>query len=223
MKASVNRAANNPSGGSQPHQTAADIGTLAKLPPELRNRIYKFVLVEEKPVKLQSYQPSDKLYYKKNGRLTSRFADKEVAPVNHNRDSQHRGQHWNGMFWTEIPSKTALTQVNKKLNSETSSILYGCNTFDFTTTVALERFLNQIGNNKQYLRTVGLSCSPLGHVFASGNRAMVALQVATSLHTLSVTNFPIEHIDTSSDRVRLCIREHVEMFSPLLISLHATL
>lgn len=223
MKASACRAANTASGGFQPHQTPAGMGTLETLPPELRNRIYKFVLVEEKPVKLQSYQPSDKLYYRTSGKLTSRFADKEVAPVNHYRDLQHRGQHWNGMFWTEIPNKTALTQVNKQLNSETSSILYGCNTFDFTTTVALERFLNQIGNNKRYLRIVGLSCSPLGHVFASGNRAMVALQVATSLHTLSVTNFPIEHIDISSDRVRLSIREHVEMFAPLLTSLHATL
>lgn len=147
------------------HLTASSLISLRRAWAPLRsflrsseNRIYKFVLVEENPVKLQSYQPSEKLYYNINGRLTSRFADKEVAPVNHSRDSQHRGQHWNGMFWTEIPSKTALTQVNKQLNSEASSILYGCNTFDFTTTVALERFLNQIGDNKKYLRAVGLSC-----------------------------------------------------------------
>lgn len=51
---------------------------------------------------------------------------------------------------------------------------------------------------------------------------MTALTLATSLHTLSVTNFPIEHIDISSDRVRLSIREHVEMFAPLLTSLYAS-
>jgi hypothetical protein len=218
MKASANSAAH-----VQPHQTVADLGTLEKLPAELRNRIYKFVLVEKDRVKLQSYQPSDKLYYKTNGKLTSRVADKEVAPVDHHRDSQHRGQRWNGMEWVEIPSKTALTMVNKLLNSETSSILYGCNTFDFTTTVSLERFLNQIGDNKKHLRAVGLSCSPVGHVFASGSRAMTALTVATSLHTLSVTNYPVEHIEVDSELVKRSIRDHVEMFAPLLTSLHASL
>lgn len=223
MKASANRASNNASDGVRPHQTVADLGTLAKLPAELRNRVYKFVLVAEDRVKLQSYQPSDKLYYKTNGKLTSRIADKEVAPVDHHRDSQHRCQRWNGMEWVEIPSKTALTMVNKLLNSETSSILYGCNTFDFTTTVSLERFLNQIGDNKEHLSAVGLSCSPVGHVFASGSRAITALTVATSLHTLSVTNYPVEHIEVDSELVRRSIRDHVEMFAPLLTSLHASL
>jgi hypothetical protein len=223
MKASAERAANNASSGLQHHQTVADLGTLENLPAELRNRIYKFVLFEEDRVKLQSYQPSDKLYYKTNGKLTSRVAEKEVAPVDHHRDLQHMGQRWNGMEWAELPSKTALTMVNKLLNSETSSILYGCNTFDFTTTVSLERFLNQIGDNKKHLRAVGLSCSPVGHVFASGSRAMTALTVATSLHTLSVTNYPVEHIEVNSELVKRSIRDHVEMFAPLLTSLHASL
>ena len=217
------RATNQLSGGHQPTQTTTGIGTLDKLPPELRNRIYKFVLVEEERVKLQSYQPSGELQYVTNGKATSRVADKEVAPVDHKRDSKHRGQKWDGKQWIEIPCKTALTMVNKQLNAETASVLYGCNTFDFTTTVSLERFLNQIGNNKQHLRAIGLSCSPVGHVFASGSRAMAALTMATSLHTLSVTNFPVEHVDIESQRVRNSIKDHVEMFAPFLTSLHAVL
>jgi len=217
------RAANNQPGGVQPRQTPAGMGTLDKLPPEIRNRIYKFVLVESERVKLQSYQPTDKLHYVVNGKRTSRIADKEVAPVDHKRDSDHRGQKWNGDEWIEIPSKTALTMVNKQLNAETSSILYGFNDFDFTTTVSLERFLNQIGDNKKYLRAVGLICSPTGHQLASGSRAMTALMVARSLHTLSVTHLAIEIMDVHSEIVKLSIQDHVEMFAPLLSSLHASL
>lgn len=219
----TNYATHDVAASGQPHQSAADIGTLAILPPELRNRIYKFVLVEVERVKLQSYQSSDKSHYVVDGKPTSRVVDREVAPVNHKRDSKHRAQQWNGEEWTKIPSKTALTMVNKQLNAETSSILYGCNTFDFTTTVSLERFLNQIGDNKKYLRAVGLACSPVGHVFASGSRAMTALTAATSLHTLSVTNLPVEHIEMDSELVKRSIRDHVEMFAPLLTSLHAPL
>lgn len=221
--ARTSRAAHNVDAGGEPHQTAADIGTLAILPSELRNRIYKFVLVEEEHVKLQSYQPSDKSHYVVDGKPTSRVVDREVAPVDHKRDSKHRGQQWNGEEWIEISSKTALTMVNKQLNAETSSVLYGCNTFDFTTTVSLERFLNQVGDNKKYLRAVGLACSPVGHVFASASRAMTALTAATSLHTLSVTNSPVEHIEMDSELVKRSIRDHVEIFAPLLASLHAPL
>jgi len=206
------RAANNQPGGVQPRQTPAGMGTLDKLPPEIRNRIYKFVLVESERVKLQSFQPNDKQHYVVNGKWTSRVADKEVAPINHKRDSEHRGQIWNGCRWIEIPSKTALTMVNKQLIAEISSILYGFNDFDFTTIVLLERFLNQIGDNKKYLRAVG-----------SGSRAITALTVARSLHTLSVTHLAIEILDIHSDLVKLSIIDHVEMFAPLLSVLHASL
>ena len=209
----------------QPTQAEKDFGTLAKLPPELRNRIYKFVLVKDGRVKLQCYQPQEgNLHYVRNGKRTWRVADREVAPVGHKRDPDHRGQYWERWGgWKEIPSKTALTMVNKKLNSETSSVLYGCNTFDFTTTVALERFLKLIGDNKKHLRAVGLSCSPVGHALASGSRAMTALMVAKSLHTLSLTNFPVEHIEMELQLARNSIKDHVEMFAPLLISLHTSL
>ena len=210
----------------QPTQAEKDFGTLAKLPPELRNRIYKLVLVKDGPVKLQCYQPPgklDSLQCVRDGKRIFRVADEYVAPVGHKRDPDHRGRYWNGWRWIEIPSKTALTMVNKKLNSETSSILYGCNTFDFTTTVALERFLNLIRNNKQHLRAVGLSCSPVGHSLASGNRAVTALMAANSLHTLRLTNCPVEHIQMDLQLVRNSIKNHVEMFAPLLASIHASL
>ena len=113
--------------------------------------------------------------------------------------------------------------VNKQLNAGTSSILYGFNDFDFTTTVALDRFVNQIGDNKKYLRAVGLMCSPPGHVFAVGTRTMTALTVARSLHTLSVTNLPIEHMNVYSDLMKFSLKDHVEVFAPVLTSLYASL
>ena len=201
----------------------ASIGTLDKLPPELRNRIYEMVLVEPERVKLQCYQPPDKQYYVTNGKATSRTARDEVAPVNHKRNSRYRGQQWDGKKWKEVPSTTALTQVNKQLNAETSSVLYGSNFFDFTTTAALERFLKQIGNNKQQLRAVGLSYHPYGHSITAGDRAVVALTAAQSLHTVSLTNFPIEHVDPKSIRMRRSVIDYVEMFAPLLTSLHTRL
>jgi predicted SpoU family rRNA methylase len=50
------RAANNKTGGVQPHQAMVGMGTLEKLPPEIRNRIYQMVLVEVDRVTLQCYQ-----------------------------------------------------------------------------------------------------------------------------------------------------------------------
>lgn len=217
--ARANRAANNVSAGGQ-LQTAAGIGTLDKLPPEIRNRIYKMVLVNEERVKLQSYQPLAKLHYVTNGQATSRTSHDEVAPVDHKRNTSHRCQQWDGKRWIEVPSKTALTRVNKQLHAETSSILYGFNFFDFKTTSALERFLKQIGNNKQHIRTVGLSYHPYGHSITAGDRAVVALLAAQSLHTLSLTNFPIEHVDPKSQRISRSVVDYVEMFAPVLTSLH---
>lgn len=95
------------------HQSVASMGTLDNLPPEIRNRINKMVLVEPERVKLQCYQPLDKLTYVVNGKAASRTARDEVAPVDHKRISRHRGRQWIGKEWIEVPSKTALTQVNR--------------------------------------------------------------------------------------------------------------
>ena len=212
----LNRA--NASNGSQ----SVGIGDLEILPPEIRNKIYKMVLVEAESVKLQYYQPIEKLHYVINGKTTSRRAGVEVALVSHKRISTHRGQQWVGNKWIEVPSNTALLQVNKQLNAEASSILYGFNSFDFTTTKALESFLKQIGDNKQHLREIGLSYAPSGHSMSAGRRATTALLAAKSLHTLKLTNIPVENIRADSQLVTDYISDHVEMFLPLLTSLHAS-
>jgi len=190
--------------------------------------IYEMVLVKPDSVKLKSYQPQDKLHYVLNGNAISRdarVAGQTVAPIDHKRNPKRRGQQWDGKEWVEIPSKTALTLVNKRINAETTSILYGCNTFDFTTTVALERFLTQIGNNKQHLRAVGLMYTPKGHLFGAGLRAMTALTAASSLQTLSLSNFPVNsmNIDADSEYLSESFRVFVQMLLPVLRSLHATL
>lgn len=57
----------------------------------------------------------------------------------------------------------------------------------------------------------------------AGGRAAVALTVAPKLRTVSLTNFPIEHINAKSKRMRESIIDYVEMFAPLLTSLHTSL
>jgi hypothetical protein len=226
--ARTKRDANKPSpvrrsGPGQPNQTVAGMGDFGRLPPEIRNRIYELLLHEPQVVKLQSYQPRDKLSYMVDGEVTSRLASNEVAPVNHKRNTAHRGQEWDGEKWVEVPSKLALLQVNKHINAEISSMLYGFNSFEFTTSIALERFLQQIGDNKQYLREVGLTFHPGGYVAVAGRRAMLALIAAKNLHTVSLSNVPVETIEADAYYARTYLTMYVQMCLPRLAPLHATL
>lgn len=147
----------------------ADCGDLEKLPPEIRNEIYALALVQAEPFALCNFDGDQKRLGESAGRgrnapkMNKEWArsDKaKVAPVGHRRNRKARGYTGVGSKYVEVPSNVALTRVNKQLNVETSSVLYGFNFFNFKTTCALERFLKQIGNNKQHLRTVGLSYHP---------------------------------------------------------------
>lgn len=139
MTAQNKKDANNPipvkvSHEIQPQQTVADLGDLGKLPPELRNKIYEIVLAQPAVVKLQSYEARKQRYVGDAEATPSHRVHHQVAPVDHKRNPAHRGQQFVAGKWIEVPSKTALVQVNKALNAETSSILYGFNSFDFTST-----------------------------------------------------------------------------------------
>lgn len=206
-----------------PPKAPADLGNFGLLPPELRNRIYNYFLLVPESVKLQSYQPRGELHYVIDGKPMSRVVGQEVAPIDHKRKTDHRGQQLVGKdTWTEIPSKTALSQVNKQMRAEACSILYGSNSFEFTNVKALQRFLIQIGENKKHLRAVGLLWSRRGanpdqdH----GRRVFQDLIAAKSLHTLSICEFTLSDDPVYKARY---IYQHVWMFLPLLRSLHNTL
>jgi hypothetical protein len=200
----------------QPQHTSAGLGDLEKLPAEIRNKIYKLLLVEPGRFNLQTYQPHSELQYMIDGKPISRVAGQEVAPVDHKRNTKHRCQKIVKNGWVEVPSSTALVQLNKAVQAETSSILYGSNKFEFTTTKALDRFLIQIGENKKYLREVGLRWLPYGHDAVTGHRAMMALVAAKSLHTVSICGFPASR---SERYTRIYMRTHVLMCLPVLKSL----
>lgn len=202
---------------SKPQLPVADLGDLSRLPPELRNKIYEMVLTQPATVKLQSYEARKPRYVEElEDEAPSHHARHQVAPVDHKRNPAHRGQQFVAGKWVEVPSKTALVQVNKVLNAESSSILYGFNSFEFTSTLALERFLIQIRGNKLFLRSVGLQWTPSGHSLPAGRRAMEALLSAKSLHTVSLTSVPIHNDRIDSELTRTHIRQHVEMFLPIL-------
>lgn len=206
-----------------PPKAPAGLGNFGLLPPELRNRIYNYFLLEPESVKLQSYQPRGELHYVINGKPMSRVVGQEVAPIDHKRKTERRGQELVGKdTWIEIPSKTALSQVNKQMRAEACSILYGSNSFEFTNVKALQRFLTQIGDNKKYLRAVGLRWSRRGAnpELLHGRRVFRDLIVAKSLHTLSICEFPLNDDPVYKARY---IRRHVWMCLPLLRSLHKTL
>jgi hypothetical protein len=212
--------ANNPPQATPPvqpqqPQTPAGLGDLGILPPEIRNRIYNLVLPQPERFNLQTYQPHGKLQYVIVGKPTSRVAGQEVAPVDHKRKTEHRCQKRANNEWFEVPSSTALLQLNKQFHAETSSILYGSNKFEFTSTRALERFVIQIGENKKHLREVGLRWQPDGHDAVAGRRAMEALCAAKSLHTVSICGFQITNDQGYKERY---MKQHVYMCMPIVRS-----
>lgn len=166
-----------------------DVGMLTKLPEEIRNMIYELVLTQPEELELQCYQPHcDELEFVIDGQSSTRVIGQEVAPVKHKRVPQRRGQRWTSKGWVEVPSKSALLQVNKQLNEEATSILYGTNSFSFTTSRALERFLKQIGDNKWYLRTVSLSYP---RNINDVNQAVQGLMAARRLRKIRLIDVPV--------------------------------
>jgi hypothetical protein len=201
-------------------QTPAGLGNLEILPPEIRNRIYNLVLIQPDRFNLETYQPHSELQYVIDGKPVSRVAGQEVAPVNHKRKTEHRCQELVNLAnneWIKVPNSTALVQVSKQFQAETSSIPYGSNKFEFTSTKALEYFLVQIGENKKHLREVGLRWQHSGHIDTSGRRAMLALRAAENLHTMSICGFEVTNDQKYHKRY---IARHVEMCVPPLRSLH---
>lgn len=200
----------------QVQRAPTGLGDFEKLPGELRNEIYRLALDPPEVVKLQSYQPRDELHYLIDGKPSSRVAGEEVAPVNHKRKSERRCQQWVGRKWVEAPRKTALLQVNKQFKTEASPILYGSSRFEFTTLPTFERFMKQVGDNKRFLTSVMFRCLSDGPETPAGRRAMEALVVAKSLHTVKLSDFPLY---SPESHIQETIEQYVSMCLPVLKSI----
>lgn len=199
---------------------ASELGLLGKLPIELRNEIYDLVLVASQGFTLQAYGHRGIMRYIIDGKPYVREAGCECAPVGHSRSAKHRLQQWRGkpQVWFEVPSKIALVHVNKTIQAETSPILYGANLFKFVSSKALEWFLIQIGDNKQHLRTIALTCGALELSKAPECRAMDSLATIKGIRALGLAGF-WQYADDGTDHD--LVEAFVTLCMPLLKALDA--
>lgn len=158
--------------------------SLQTLPVELRQRIYGLVLERGEVIQLE------------NSLLANTLPGiPGVAPKGHHRDVAHRGKirDASGSAWVPAVSHVALILVSKEVNADATPLLYGNNRFELQHTGALERFLVQIGNAKQYLRHISIAMG--GYKFHDGltaaNRSFLALRQAKDLRSITISHFDL--------------------------------
>ncbi|TKA81976.1 hypothetical protein B0A49_00471 [Cryomyces minteri] len=98
-----------------------------KLPPELRNKVYKYSLV---------YDDYISIWMKTKKRVQGTMNLKSTG--------------------LDCSSPLALLQVNRETREEASSLFYSMNVFKLTTTTALLRFLTCIGPSRRFLSNIYL-------------------------------------------------------------------
>lgn len=120
------------------------------LPLEIRNEIYSLVVVQEDIIKLRSFAGKPE----PGGTTTSR----PVVLQNFRNQGKHRGQVYVPFCprgWVDAPPTfMALLSVNKAIRAEASAIVYGRNTFSFSTAKAATSFLQLIADAKVHVREI---------------------------------------------------------------------
>lgn len=156
----------------------ADSGDLGKLPPEIRKKIYSYLLVEPKTVGILR-------------QLVGKKA--KVARMGHHRNKKHRRQIYDrdARKWKKAPPCiTSLLLVNKLTSQEAAQVLYGLNKFEFLHAAALDCFLTNIGPSRQYVRDIALMDQ--GILYKSGwaamDRSLALLTQAPSLRSLEISH-----------------------------------
>lgn len=161
-----------------------DAGDLEQLPLEIRNKIYKFLLVEAEPITIKRYANS-------NQRRGSRAESSGRKP-------QGRGTSTRGLVtWDGAQlHRTSILLINHAVSQETCTILYGCNKFTFENARGLVNFLTPI-DDKCYLSNI-LPC--LRHVMLDGEicfagswktlaRSLDLVKGARNLRTFKFSHF----------------------------------
>jgi hypothetical protein len=150
--------------------------SLQDLPLELRQKIYALAISSSDTTKIAAYPRQNN-----SGRRSTEVA----LPVLEDGQAQCTRNHNTSLLW-----------VSKQVSADARPILYGYHKFTFETTRALELFLDQIGDMKQYLRHVALG--PCGYEHDSGpqdalygatKRSFTMLAAATGLQTLVVSHY----------------------------------
>lgn len=186
--------------------------SLQTLPVELRQRIYGLVLERGEVIQLENYLIANTLP-----------GIAGVAPKGHHRDVAHRGQirDASGSAWVPAVSDVALILVSNEVNVDVTPLLYGNNRFELQHTGALERFLAQIGDAKQYLHHISIAMG--GYKFhdglAAANRSFLALKKAKDLRSITISHFDLCCLKFNKTGW-LDVDDLVNGITPLLMELH---
>ena len=153
--------------------------TLQDLPLELRQKIYSLALVEPRSIVIDPYNAAN------------REIHDGVVRRDHHRNPQHRGQVYcrRAKKWVRVLTIThaCLFRANKQTLAEAAPMFYGGNKFRLKNPQALERFLNQIGQNKKHLRHVGVEYCGSIHMQSASLRAFGALVAAKDFRSLHIS------------------------------------
>jgi hypothetical protein len=159
----------------------SDSGDLGKLPLEIRNEIYAYLLIEDKAIPIKRTKEK-----------------KQVMParMDGHRNTEHRRKLYDRhqRRWIGAPPcSTSLLLVNKAVNQEATQILYGSNEFQFKNAGALECFLKSIGPSGQHLRHLELMGRGLFYFgsLLSMKRSLSIPQATASLRSLQVSHFAL--------------------------------
>jgi hypothetical protein len=202
----------------------AGAGDLEKLPLEIRNEIYVLVFTRPKPLVLCNFggdQPGIDRRGLDNEWARSATATK-VAPLGYRRSVKAIGHQRVGQKWVKAPSKIALICVNEKVSAEAVAVLYSRTKFRFARAGTVRRFLNLIGDKKQYLRDVGMCvCGwKFGRGFYEARYAMEALAAAKCIRRVEVAHVDVcPQVPATSRRIYPGSQKVVKLCEPLLNSL----
>ncbi|KJX96400.1 hypothetical protein TI39_contig632g00004 [Zymoseptoria brevis] len=144
---------------------------LFDLPPELRERIYRVILVRSRPVILSTSR-------------TQKCRIRVVSGMNFRSEDHHTYQKWDkekGKWNFYSASWIDLIRVNKQIHREAAPIAYGANTFTQNGSIALTHFVPLIGSAIHHLATIdfGAKCT-----WSNIKDTLVELRTATGLRKL---------------------------------------
>jgi hypothetical protein len=114
------------------------LGTLSKLPPELRIQIYDYVLLEKNEEIL----------------VVPTIHRKLSEQAEHQRILRLNRLAAEGRAFRPVAVKNSLLYVSKQISEETCAVLYDGHKFKLRTEQALDWFLVLIGENKRHIRHV---------------------------------------------------------------------
>lgn len=203
---------------------------LGKLPRELRDYIYLLAMPQPKAYQLEHY--GGQQTYTAGGKVVTRKAVKEVAPKDHHRSKDHRGQAYSrkDKEWLDITSEVAIIYTNKQIYAESAPILYSTNHFQFDSPKTMVDFFAQI-NPEMKLHVRSMALSPFTNTISGGYRSFGNLiradglpeEYATLLSgATGIRNLEIDHFFLCGDDWRERTEVVFDMCHPLLESLQAT-